>query len=389
MNQQTELFPNESPKKTDLVTEMKYEVTAIEEAADFARTTLGLHLLFPGDSPISVEKLIEILTNKFGYGVRLYLFDIAEILFEDDDYVGDFARNHLTAEVLQDVLRGKDEKQKQKDESTLDELFARTLEMRSSEKFKEVVEFVACLREYSPFNNMLVKLQRPTARYYATASHWKRRFKREVKPEAIPIVILRPMGPVMLVYDVEDTTGKPLPPQIENPFAVEGIFNTDSYYQTVSNCRKIGIEIEEANLAKSHAGSAIRQATDSEVKLIVRLNRNHDVKLQYATLCHELAHLFLGHLGGDPYGREWNSRIGLTLTQRELEAEAVSYILCVRAGLASNSAEYLSAYLENPEDIKKISVEAVMKTVAYVEQMSFKAFRPRRPKNKESASNNL
>jgi len=131
----------------------------------------------------------------------------------------------------------------------------------------------------------------------------------------------------------------------------------------------------------------MRQATADDVKLIIQLNRNHDEKIKYATLCHELAHLFLGHLGGDPFGREWDSRIGLTLTQRELEAESVSYILCVRAGLKSNSAEYLSPYLEDPEDIKKISIEAIMKTVTYIEQMTTKSFRPRRPKdskNKES-----
>ena len=120
------------------------------------------------------------------------------------------------------------------------------------------------------------------------------------------------------------------------------------------------------------------------MKLIVELNKNHAVKIQYATLCHELAHLFLGHHGGDPSGREWDSRPGLTLTQRELEAEAVSYMLCARAGLSSNSAEYLSPYLEDPEDIKKISIEVIMKTVSYIEQMSSKTFRPRRPKDSKS-----
>lgn len=288
---------------------------------------------------------------------------------------------------MKNALRGKDEKQKAKDENTLDELFARTLQLRSTEKFKEVIEFVANLREYSPFNNMLVKLQRPDARYYATASHWRKKFERDVKLEAIPIVILRPMGPVMLVYDVDDTTGKPLPPQIEHPFTVAGEFDTDFYYQTIISCKKIGIEVREVSLVKTHAGTAIRQEITDDVKLIVQLNQNHDIKIQYATLCHELAHLFLGHLGGDPFGREWDSRVGLTRTQRELEAEAVSYMLCVRAGLRSNSAEYLSPYLEDPEDIKKISIEAIIKTVTYVEQMSSKTFRPRRLKETKSLLN--
>lgn len=331
--------------------------------------------------PIDCEQLIKLLTNRFGFSIRLHLWDVIENLKENETKIGDYAQWHFQDDDVRDALLGKDEKQKAKDESTLDELFARTLQLRSTDKFKEVIKFVAALREYSPFNNMLVKLQRPGARYYATASHWKKKFGRDVKPEAIPIVILRPMGPVMLVYDVEDTTGKKLPPEIEDPFSVSGDFDTEFYYQTCLSCQKIGIEVREVTLAKSHAGTAIRESQATDIKLIVQLNQNHDVKVQYATLCHELAHLFLGHLGGDPYGNEWNSRIGLSLSQRELEAEAVSYILCVRAGLISNSAEYLSGYLKDPEDLKKISVEAIIKTVTYIETLQTKTFRPRKPKN--------
>lgn len=115
---------------------------------------------------------------------------VIENLKETETKTGDYAQCHFQDDDVRNALLGKDEKQKAKDESTLDELFARTLQLRSTDKFKEVIKFVAALREYSPFNNMLVKLQRPGARYYATASHWKKKFGRDVKPEAIPIVIL-------------------------------------------------------------------------------------------------------------------------------------------------------------------------------------------------------
>ncbi len=382
---QPQLFPDDPPNlpQGSLFADLTDEENAIREASDFAAEMLRQRLVSSGELYLSAEEFVEILTGKFGYGIRLHLPEIVKIL-QQNGSIGNYAKAHLTVGALQEILRGKNEKQRPNDESTLDELFARTLQLRSSDKLKEVIEFVARLREYSAYNNMLVKLQRPTARYYATASHWKRKFKREVKPEALPIVILRPMGPVMLVYDVEDTTGEKLPSQIENPFTISGDFNTDFYYQVCLNCKKIGIEIKEANLTKSHAGSAIRETQDANIKLIVRLNRNHDIKLQYATLCHELAHLFLGHLGGDPFGKEWNSRIGLTLTQRELEAEAVSYILCVRAGLISNSAEYLSTYLDNPDDIKEISVEVIIRTVTYIEQMTLRTFRPRTRKTTDA-----
>lgn len=383
---QVQLFSEEDslPQPAqNLIDELKDEFIAIEEEANFAADMLWHRLASTGELILSVEDFVEILTGKFGYGVRLHLLDIAKIL-QQNYSIGNYARTHLTVEALQNEMRGKDEKQRHKDENTLDELFARTLQFRSTDKFKDVIKFVAALREYSPFNNMLVKLQRPGARYYATASHWKKKFGRDVKAEAIPIVILRPMGPVMLVYDVDDTTGKKLPPEIEDPFSVSGEFDTEFYYQTCLSCKKIGIEVREVNLAKSHAGTAIRESQATNIKLIVQLNQNHDVKVQYATLCHELAHLFLGHLGGDPYGNEWSSRPDLTLTQRELEAEAVSYILCVRAGLISNSAEYLFGYLQDPEDLKKISVEAIIKTVTYIETLQTKTFRPRKPKNSKN-----
>ena len=390
MPHQPGLFSPEQNSPTiahSLVEELKAEKQLIAQAAESVSSFISVQLEFNSSTP-TIDNFVNFLIKEFGYGVKLYLTDIAEILRESDDVVGEFAKNHLTVDALQKALRGKDEKQRTNDENTLDELFARTLQLRSSDKFKEVIEFVARLREYSPFNNMLVKLQRPDARYYATASHWKKEFERGVKLDAVPIVILRPMGPVMLVYDVEDTEGRPLPPQIENPFSVSGEFDSDLHYQILLNCKKVGIAVQEVDLAKSHAGTAIRQATAGDVKLIIQINNAHDVKIKYSTLCHELAHLFLGHLGGDPYGREWNSRIGLTQTQRELEAEATSYILCVRAGLESNSAEYLSAYLADPEDIKKISIEAIMKTVTYIEQMSSKTFRPRHSKDSKNKTSN-
>lgn len=378
------------PQK-NLSSELEEQKELIQNAVgyteDFIRQVIQNNL-----KPINCAELIALLTNQFGFSIRLHLWDIIEHLKENSSEIGDFAKWHFQDDEVRNALLGKDEKQKAKDESTLDELFARTLQLRSTDKFKDVIKFVAALREYSPFNNMLVKLQRPDARYYATVSHWKKKFGREVKPEAIPIVILRPMGPVMLVYDVDDTTGKKLPPEIEDPFSVSGEFDTEFYYQTCLSCQKIGIEVREANLAKSHAGTAIRESQATDIKLIVQLNQNHDVKVQYATLCHELAHLFLGHLGGDPYGNEWNSRPDLTLTQRELEAEAVSYMLCVRAGLISNSAEYLSGYLQDPEDLKKISIETIIKTVTYIETLQTKTFRPRKSKNsknKESTGKNL
>lgn len=384
-NQQSELFPPEQtapPVPQSLIDELKSEKKLIDEATELGNTFLHLHLEFTSNAP-SIEQVITFLVDNFGYGIKLYLTDIAENLRSRDDIVGEYANEFLTIEALQDALRGKEEKQKLKDESTLDELFTQSIALGKPEKLIEVVKFVAKLKEYAPYNNMLVYLQRPTATHWATASHWKKAFKRTVRPDAIPIIILQPMGPVMLVYDVEDTDGKPLPPTIGNIFTVSGEFDLTIYAKTIENCKLIGILVKEVALSSTHAGTAIRQSQSNDIKLIIELNQAHSIKTKYATLCHEIAHILLGHLGGDPTGKEWNSRIMLNRNQRELEAEATSYLVCFRAGLFSKSAEYLSIYLSDESDLSKISVDLIMKTAGYIERMGRDTIRPKTKVKKE------
>src|SRR5207248_2515192 len=54
---------------------------------------------------------------------------------------------------------------------------------------------------YSLFNAMLIRVQRPGALAVASRRRWQE-FGRIVAPDAVPIVILQPFGPVQFVYDV-------------------------------------------------------------------------------------------------------------------------------------------------------------------------------------------
>ncbi|MBX7135131.1 MAG: hypothetical protein K1X67_20890 [Fimbriimonadaceae bacterium] len=103
----------------------------------------------------------------------------------------------------------------------LDDLFYATLQYRSSTAFHDLLRFVARFRTYSPYNAMLLHVQRPGASYVAPASRWRDRYCRTIKPNANPLVILQPMGPVMFVFDVSDTDAGPhavpLPPEITRP----------------------------------------------------------------------------------------------------------------------------------------------------------------------------
>ena len=73
------------------------------------------------------------------------------------------------------------------------------------------------------------------------------------------------------------------------------------------------------------------------------LNSLHSAEAMYATLVHELGHLYCGHLG-TPNPKWWPDRQGLSHELREFEAESVCYLLCSRLGIDNPSAEYLSGF---------------------------------------------
>ncbi len=81
-----------------------------------------------------------------------------------------------------------------------------------------------------------------------------------------------------------------------------------------------------------------------ERRFRIKLNANHDLPTRFATLAHELGHIYCGHIGKDIKGR-WPSRISLTSETCELEAEAVAWLVCQRNGITTRSKEYLSSLI--------------------------------------------
>ena len=108
--------------------------------------------------------------------------------------------------------------------AALDELFTLAKKYNGSDAYLELMRFVGRFRFYSPFNAMLIYTQMPGARFVCTPRKWLKDYRREIKTSARPIVILQPMGPVLFVFDVSDTSpladAHPLPRQLEDPFRV-------------------------------------------------------------------------------------------------------------------------------------------------------------------------
>ena len=103
--------------------------------------------------------------------------------------------------------------------SVLDQLLADSRLYHSSQDYRDLLSFVARMRNFAPFNAMLLQIQKPGLSHAASAADWRDRFGRKPKPGARPLLILWPFGPVALVYDVLDTEGRELPKDVASYWA--------------------------------------------------------------------------------------------------------------------------------------------------------------------------
>ena len=104
-------------------------------------------------------------------------------------------------------------------------------------------------------------------------------------------------------------------------------------------------------------------------------------RAEFGVLCHELAHIYLGHLGSDK-DHWWPSRKELNHRTVEIEAEATAFIVSSRFGLKGASARYVSRHLGNDAMPPSVSLDLVAKTGGRLEKMAketLKARRERRP----------
>src|ERR1017187_10839351 len=98
--------------------------------------------------------------------------------------------------------------------SLLDQLLTDSRLYTKSKDYLDLLDFVVRLRNFAPFNAMLLQVQKPGLSYAASAHDLRERFGRTLKEAARPLLILWPFGPVALVYDVLDTEGRPFPEDV-------------------------------------------------------------------------------------------------------------------------------------------------------------------------------
>jgi hypothetical protein len=145
--------------------------------------------------------------------------------------------------------------------AALDELFTLAGKYNSSDAYFELMRFVGRFRFYSPFNAMLIHTQMPGAHFVCTAWRWRRDYRREIKINARPIVILQPMGPVLFVFDVSDTAplsnARPLPRHVEDPFQVRNGKVGGQLALTIDNAKRDGVRVADGLVALFDGGQQL------------------------------------------------------------------------------------------------------------------------------------
>ena len=262
------------------------------------------------------------------------------------------------------------DQEEQATRSLLDQLLEDSKLYKTSKDYFELLEFTRRLRNFAPFNAMLLHLQKPGLTYAASAFEWRSRFDRRPKENARPLLILWPFGPVALVYDVQDTEGKEVPQDVEKFFARGGITGQQiPGFMEIMKRRNINCAHFDGGDAKAGSIRVLKPASTNEHGMYsMQVNRNHAAPVQFVTIAHELAHLFLGHLGSD---KKLNipERPRPNHAQEELEAESVAYLVSGRNGVESKSQTYLTNFVKTNTTIEKLDLYQVMRAAGQVEAL--------------------
>ncbi|MDK4202089.1 hypothetical protein QKY98_23460, partial [Pseudomonas sp. HR1] len=80
--------------------------------------------------------------------------------------------------------------------SVLDQLIEDSRLYRTSADYQQLLDFTVKLKNFAPFNAMLLQIQKPGLQHAASAYEWREKFNRKPKRGARPLLILWPFGPV-------------------------------------------------------------------------------------------------------------------------------------------------------------------------------------------------
>lgn len=282
---------------------------------------------------------------------------------------------------------------------SIDDLVTQAHRYRTSGEFRELLDFMARFRRHKPFNGLLIHAQRPGARFVAPAHRWHDTFQRRIKPGQTPLVALQPFGPVMFVYDVSQTEplgDSTLPDDFAHAFAMPPMQGAgQALPRVVENAKVDGVRVARGPAGALTAGCirtvryrqsqpvVIDRRTQATIRVPVRYEAVVDDAFTdsevYATLTHELGHLYCGHLG-TPDKAWWPDRRRVPQGVAEFEAETVAYLACQRVDAQARMPAYLDGYLDANHQVPEgISLDVVTKAAGMVIDLAETWLKPRKP----------
>ncbi len=238
------------------------------------------------------------------------------------------------------------------------EVFAQT----NAEELFDFVSYFHIKNHYSLYNGMLVYIQRPGAVMLATANRWEKEYRRYIKHEATPIVIVRPFGPVEFIYDYSDTYGDEelFPkrctlsrcteiedgwlPKLTEILRANGILYAEKNFGTIQSA-----DLTFLKQPRSYIYKCMGREKEITTDCCITANSMCDNAAKFEAVIHELAHLYCGHLPrGEhtPKNIKFSSREKekLTVDQMECEAEITTQMVFRILGMDLDISEYLKGY---------------------------------------------
>ena len=245
------------------------------------------------------------------------------------------------------------EKPVDKVHSLIEEVKAGVASIQSSEEWVRFLDVSSRFWRYSFHNQMLIALQRPNATLVAGFNAWKEmgRFVKQgehgIRILAPMLVKVKPEDPdseeerivrfkSVAVFDVSQTEGTELP-EMHHPLKGEA---------------PMGVLIRVKKFIENH-GYTVRYEETPEgtygfvnaSKEIV-LREGESMAQTLDTLCHEVSHALLGHVGDSSLSRE----------EKELEAETAAWVVCRNLGLETRdgSFSYLAIWVSDKDRDAKL-----------------------------------
>lgn len=247
-------------------------------------------------------------------------------------------------------------------------------EVFESDKYEDYLRVMSKFYNYSYRNTLLIALQKPDATLVAGYEAWKKKFGRQVNKgekaikilapapyrtkkemEVIDQVTQRPViredGTVLTeevevtipafrvanVFDVSQTTGRPLPSLFDN---IEGdVTNYERFFEAARSVSPVPVGFEHLD---------DKDGFYHQVEKRIALREGMSERQTMAAIIHEISHATLHALDME-HLRESLKERGKDQRTMEVEAESIAYVVCQHYGIETgeNSFGYIAMWSKN------------------------------------------